>query len=196
MGRRSTHFSTSNYGGKDATAETDQGVVYAAGVRRYADLERGRQPNNHSISTIPNPFLRCDDWHDVKKQRYLEADLDRNLGRNYLIIAMHSATFSTAILNGSDDQWLLLRASVKEYRASLRMFAMVRYIPWVLNYYNCQTSLGCTFIQGIGVPTPDSYALAVSAPHLPSFYRNHAHEVYLALDSSIIELQNQKEIKC
>ena len=165
-------------------------------VSIYADLERCRRPHNNSPNMAANPFYNCDRWEHAQRQRYQEADSIDNLGRECLVIAMHSATFSTAICNASNDYWPILLTKVKEYRYSLRMFAIMRYIPYSDNYNTCLASvIRYAFIHSLGHQPLPANLYAVGEPHQAPLLANHEHEVYLTSTDNVDRLINKKVIK-
>jgi hypothetical protein len=79
-----------------------------------------------------NPFIGFDRWSQQTKDRYRDAD--KSLGREYLVVVMHSPSFKTALKSLTEEDWDRLHERVYNNRGSLRMFAIMRRIPYSRNY--------------------------------------------------------------
>jgi len=99
-----------------------------------------------------------------------ETDKDDILGREFLVIALHSSTFFTSITPHEDGQWKLPRTLVYHNSYSIRIFAITRRIPYADHYS------GSPLEYEFGILTLEK-PLALGPERTP-----HSCEVYLKMN--------------
>jgi hypothetical protein len=126
----------------------------------------------------PNPYSDLEHWPGLVLARYLAAD--KSLGTEFLVIAMHAKAFSDSMRKDNDQDWNALKALVKVYKYSIRMFVLMRKVQYAYYYSRCPLA------QSIGPINP--YPLYFN-PNLP-----HPHEVYISTDGNIklCQFMNEK----
>jgi hypothetical protein len=120
-----------------------------------------------------NPFISYFQWTEELKERFQKADLFP--GREIVAIVMHSPNFFLAMGSLQELHWQALLHLISENRPSLRMFALMRSIPYVLNYDHSPMP------SEIGPLPPHAYG---RAPGILLRAR-HPHEVYLTKNNDI-----------
>lgn len=123
-----------------------------------------------------NPYDSFPQWTVRQRVRYQAANSFPGL--EILVIAMHSPSFLTAMETLDEFDWAALLQAIYSNRNSLRMFALMRHIPYAMNYDRSP------FPRLIG-PLP-VYGIS------PSLFLQawHPHEVYLNSSGDIARCEN------
>jgi len=116
--------------------KSNEGKVDQALRHMYRDIDAIYQKVGHQWRTFAykNPFDECPTYLAKTQRRYEDADIF--LGTEYIVVAMHSKSFRAALKDSSDQAWNLLLTRINANKESLRMFAILRRIPYVRNYEN------------------------------------------------------------